>query len=161
MRFVCTTRVRVCMYACTHVAYLLACTCMYARVAYSKQCGPKMKRATSVRAFGGKKQRLARCGSLPELFASHGSVGGTGPLDGDAEVDVLLELWSLGLMSALLLQTIAQAACLVAPRPAMKRLSHIGAEGNVRGNAGTSSSRHQRWVSTCSTYALIFFTFWI
>ena len=94
-----------------------------------------MKRATSVRAFGGKKQRLARCGSLPELFASHGSVGGTGPLDGDAEVDVLLELWSLGLMSALLLQTIAQAACLVAPRPAMERLSHIGAEGNVRGNA--------------------------
>ena len=27
-------------------------------------------------------------------------VGGTGPLDGDAEVDVLLELWSLGLMRA-------------------------------------------------------------
>ena len=99
-----------------------------------------MKRGMSLRGLGGKKQRLPRISDpsgslLTGPSASHGSVGGTGPLDGDAEVDVLLELWSLGLMSALILQTIANAACKVAPRPAMERLSHIGAAGNVRGNA--------------------------
>ena len=75
-----------------------------------------MKRqASSIRAFNGKHQRLARAlpmGALASQASGSGEpvlVGGltVGPLDGDAEVDVLLELWSLGLMSAILLQTVA------------------------------------------------------
>ena len=58
-----------------------------------------------------------------------------GPLDGDAEVDVLSELRSLGLMSAILLQTIAQAACQVAPRPATEALARIGTSGDFSANA--------------------------
>ena len=73
-----------------------------------------MKRqASSIRAFGGKHQRSARAlptGALASQASGSGEpvlVGGltAGPLDGDAEVDVLLGLWSLGLMSAILLQT--------------------------------------------------------
>ena len=65
-----------------------------------------MKRGMFLRGLGGKKQRLA-CISDPSgslltgPSASHASVGGTGPLYRDPEVDVLLELWSLGHMSAL------------------------------------------------------------
>ena len=93
-----------------------------------------------MRDLGGKKQRLARISDssgslLTGPSGSHELVGGTGPLDGDAEVDVLLELWSVGLMSAILLQTVAIAACAVAPRPAMERLSRIGAAGNFTNNA--------------------------
>ena len=58
-----------------------------------------------------------------------------GPLEGDAEVDVLLELWSPGLVSATLLRTIAQAACQVAPRPAMEALARIGTSGDFSANA--------------------------
>jgi len=111
------------------------------------EVGPVQRSASLRIGFGGKKQRLARIpdadlarragqGSTPRGIPSFAvGAASSGPLDGDAEVDVLLELWSLGLMSALLLQTIANAACKVAPRPAMERLSHIGSGGNVRGNA--------------------------
>ena len=50
-------------------------------------------------------------------------------------LNVLLELWSLGLMSAILLQTIAQAACQVAPRPPMEALARIGTSGDFSANA--------------------------
>ena len=102
-----------------------------------------MKRRSTHWGSGGKHQRLARAvvtaavaaraaGSqdpvIPETL--HAS-----PLDGDAEVNVLLELWSLGLMSAVLLQSIAAAACVVAPRPTMRNLAKIGAAGAFQGNA--------------------------
>eukprot|EP00974_Lingulodinium_polyedra_P040493 3889142-Lingulodinium_polyedra.AAC.1 len=77
-----------------------------------------MKRRSSFWGVGGKHQRLARAaltaGALasgsqdpivPELFENKG------PLEGYPEVEVLLELWSLGLVSAILLQTVAAAAC--------------------------------------------------
>ena len=99
-----------------------------------------MKSRHSLRAFGGKHQRLARAVATAAVAA--GAAGSqdpiipealrAGPLDGDAEVDVLLELWALGLMSVVLLQTIAAAACKVAPRPAMATLAKIGAPGIVR-----------------------------
>jgi hypothetical protein len=56
-------------------------------------------------------------------------------LDGDDEVDTLLELWALGLLSATLLQVIAASACNVAPRPQMQILSNIGSQVAHHGKA--------------------------
>ena len=62
---------------------------------------------------GGKHQKLARLALVASGVVSHASgsevpvLPARGPLDGDAEVDTLLELWSLGLLSAITLQTIA------------------------------------------------------
>ena len=50
---------------------------------------------------------------------------GRGPLDGDPEVDKLIELWSLGVLAAKTLREIAAAAMLVAPRPAMGELASL------------------------------------
>ena len=46
----------------------------------------------------------------------------------------MLELWGLGLTSAVVLQSIASAACRVAPRAPMQALAEIGANGNILGN---------------------------
>ena len=46
---------------------------------------------------------------------------------------MLLELWALGLMSALVLQSIAAAACRVAPRLPMEALASMGASGGHKG----------------------------
>ena len=96
-----------------------------------------MKRRHTLLGSGGKPQRLARV--VVTTVVAAGAAGSQGPvipeavraspLDGDAEVHVLLELWSLGLMSVVLLQSIAAAACEVAPRPAMRNLAKIGAAG--------------------------------
>ena len=40
-----------------------------------------------------------------------------GPLDGEKEVELLIELWALGLVAARTIRDIAVAAHLVAPRP--------------------------------------------
>ena len=92
-----------------------------------------MKRTKSMLPRGGKHQRLARAASPGCAILS--DAGNSMPLHGDPEVDVLLELWSLGLMSALTLQVIASAACKVAPRPNMEALASIGAAGGAPGNA--------------------------
>ena len=79
--------------------------------------------------LGGKHQRLKRARlTPPPAPGPAGSSTGPvrGPLDGDPEVDVLLELWSLGLLSAKLLKDIAKGAMLVAPRPAMQALASLG-----------------------------------
>ena len=101
-----------------------------------------MKRqASSIRAFGGKHWLVGLpMGALASQASGSGEpvlVGGltVAPLDGDDEVEVLLELWSLGLMSAILVQTTAQAACQVAPRPAMEALARIGTSGDFSANA--------------------------
>ena len=78
----------------------------------SRACFAMKRQPSSIRAFGGKHQRLARAlpmGALASQASGNGEpvlVGGltVAPLDGDDEVDVLLELWSLGLMSAILLR---------------------------------------------------------
>ena len=77
---------------------------------------------------GGKHQRLQRArvdhvGPLPAAGSASGPR--LGPLDGDPEVDVLIELWSLGVLSAKTLRTIATAAVKVAPRPAMCELASL------------------------------------
>lgn len=58
----------------------------------------------------------------------------SGMLDGDPEVDVLLELFCLGLISAGSLQEIGHAANLVAPRPQMRCLASLGTCGTHRNN---------------------------
>ena len=90
---------------------------------------------------GGKHQKLARLALVAGGVVSNASGSDLpmlpvrGPLDGDAEVDTLLELWAMGLLSAITLQMIASSACKVAPREQMVELSRIGTEGVWRGNA--------------------------
>ena len=85
---------------------------------------------------GGKHQRLVRArarveggaassGVAPLLSSGPPSGSRLGPLDGDPEVDVLIELWSLGSLSAKTLHTIAKAAVKVAPRPTMSELASL------------------------------------
>ena len=84
-----------------------------------------------LRFQGGKHQRLIRARLAEEGTAS--SSGNPlvdvhqGPLDGDPEVDVLLELWSLGLLSATSLRAIGQGAMQVAPRACMRSLATLSA----------------------------------
>ena len=92
---------------------------------------------------GGKHQKLARVVASGGGHSQASSSGvlfdpcqhGHGPLGQDPEVDTLLELWSLGILSAVILQTTAASACLVAPRPPMEALAQIGSNGGARGNA--------------------------
>lgn len=58
----------------------------------------------------------------------------SGMLDGDPEVDVLLELCCLGLISAGSLQDMGHAAQFVAPRPQMRCLASLGTCGTHRNN---------------------------
>ena len=93
---------------------------------------------------GGKHQRLARIlaiGGMAGQGASSSEASlpqqnpGRGPLDGDDEVDALIELWALGLISATVLQMIVAAACNVAPRPQMQVLKALGTSGIHANNA--------------------------
>ena len=62
-------------------------------------------------------------------------------LDGDREVETLLELWALGLLSAATLCTIAIAANISAPRPQMTALAGIGAQGTWTRNCHRDLAR--------------------
>ena len=62
---------------------------------------------------GGKHQRLRRFREITQIVAEENA----GPLDGDGEVELLVELFGLGMVSANTLQQIGAAANLVAPRP--------------------------------------------
>ena len=55
-------------------------------------------------------------------------------IDGDAEVDLLCELWAIGLLSSTLLQSIAAASVLAAPRPQMQTLARLGTSGRHGSN---------------------------
>ena len=102
-----------------------------------------MKRRRTLWGSVGESQRLARVVVTAAVAAGAAGSQGLGipetlrasPLDGDAEVDVLVELWSLGLISVVLFQSIAAAACEVAPRPAMRNRAKIGTVGAFQGNA--------------------------
>ena len=103
-----------------------------------------MKRKGNIMFGGGKHQRLARIlaiGGMAGQGASSSEASlpqqnpGRGPLDGDDEVDALIELWALGLISATVLQMIAAAACNVAPRPQMQVLKALGTSGIHANNA--------------------------
>ena len=87
---------------------------------------------------GGKHQRLVRA-RLGTATASTGPASSNnatpqGPLEGDAEVDVLLELWALGILSASMVQYIAAAANKAAPRPQMATLAGLGTHGAWKAN---------------------------
>ena len=97
---------------------------MHKSVDVSGSSAEKMKRPRL--GIGGKHQRLARAGvgasssrTAPSHRGDAGPVLRPGPLDGDPEVDKLVELWSLGVITAKTVHEIAAAAVLVAPRPAM------------------------------------------
>ena len=62
-------------------------------------------------------------------------------LDGDREVETLLELWALGLLSAVTLCTIAIAANISAPRPQMTALAGIGTQGTYSNNCHRDLAR--------------------
>lgn len=62
---------------------------------------------------------------------------GQGPLQGDPEVELLIELWTMGVLPAYMLQRIGAAACLIAPRPQMRALANLGAEGRYPANAAS------------------------
>ena len=91
-----------------------------------------MKRRLSLWGGGGKHQRLARAVALGTLAGPLSNNNeplvpetlGCEPLDGDDEVDTLLELWALGVLSATLLQVVAASARNVSPRPQMQILSN-------------------------------------
>eukprot|EP00969_Alexandrium_andersonii_P257024 11363374-Alexandrium_andersonii.AAC.1 len=97
-----------------------------------------MSVASAVRLFrarrGGKRQRLAASGLAS---GSRGVLDGSsqaGPLDGDPEVETLVELWSVGLLSAVTLQQIAASSQKAAPREAMRHLAELGTSGARPGN---------------------------
>ena len=59
---------------------------------------------------------------------------GAGPLDGDAEVELLCELWAIGSIPAHVLQQIGEAAVVSSPRPQMSALAALGSHGAYKGN---------------------------
>ena len=69
----------------------------------------------------------------------------SGPLDGDVEVELLVELWSMGLISAVVLSQIGVAANIAAPRPQVAALAKIGRRRNICRQCSSGSdtpSRH-------------------
>ena len=90
----------------------------------------------------GKRQRLnfASRALDPGVHPERTRVG-AGPLDGDPEVDKLLELFALGLLSATTIRDIAGAAVQVAPRPQMNVLAALGTEGRHSNNIHRELSR--------------------
>ena len=70
------------------------------------------------------------------------AIAGPGPLDGDPEVEALVELWSLGQISASVLQQIAQAAVQVSPRRQMQALASTGTGGQYPANITRDLRRH-------------------
>ena len=87
---------------------------------------------------GGKRQRLRIAFRAQELGQplgrARGSNAGGGSLDGDVEVDTLVELFALGLLSATTVREIAAAAIIVAPRPQMATLAALGTSGRHKNN---------------------------
>ena len=69
---------------------------------------------------------------------------GPGPLDGDAEVEALVELWAVGLLSASVLQQIGAAAHIAAPRPQMEVLARLGHFGRYTNNISRDLRGHLR-----------------
>ena len=92
---------------------------------------------------GGKHQKVARARQHVDAASSSGLAPAgrgeqtRGPLEGDAECDVLVELWSLGLLNAKMLRDIGRAAMISAPRPQMGHLASL-----------TDGHLHQTYVST-------------
>ena len=83
---------------------------------------------------GGKRQRLARgLQHNTGRDAGHSRVYQS-PLFGDEEVDLLLELFALGLLPASTLQQICAAADRVASRPQTKLVASLGAQGRHANN---------------------------
>ena len=96
-----------------------------------------MKRSSLWQVSGGKHQRLARASVAPPpppAPAGGSNVLGArrGLMAADPEADLLIELWSLGLLSAKCIAEVAKAAMLVAPRPAMENLASLGNKNHHR-----------------------------
>ena len=85
---------------------------------------------------GGKHQRFTELRA--QSSAPEADVGGL--LEGDAELELLIELWALGLMAATALQMIAAAALQAKPRAPMSALASVGATGGNLENVLTSSA---------------------
>ena len=84
-------------------------------------------------ARGGKRQRLAR--ALREhVAAAAPAASSQGPLDGDDEVEALVELFALGIISSRTVQELASAAQRMAPRPQMATLAGLGVSGAIQRN---------------------------
>ena len=66
--------------------------------------------------------------------AGHTELWRQGSLDGDAEVELLCELWALGVISARTLQRIGAAAMVTAPCPQMQALAGLGTAGEFENN---------------------------
>ena len=78
---------------------------------------------------GGERQRLRRWAlakPLAKPLARPGRPSIEGPLDGDKEVELLIELWTLGLVAARTIRDIAAASHAMAPRPQTLALSIMG-----------------------------------
>ena len=58
-----------------------------------------------------------------------------GGLDGDPESELLVELWSMGMLPAVWVQAIAAASNAAAPRPQMGLLADLGSAGQYRCNS--------------------------
>ena len=84
---------------------------------------------------GGKRQRLARADALTRESGPSAAAfpSRRGPLEGDEEVEMLVELFALGLMSATAVRDIAATAQRMAPRPQMEALASLGPIGHLFG----------------------------
>ena len=102
----------------------------------------QMKRRAPFRS-GGKWQRLLYAQATRQPVGPLQD-GPSGLLDGDPEVDVLLELWALGQISGPTLQQIGQAANAAAPRPQIQTLSRLGGGGDNPGSIHRDLERKLR-----------------
>ena len=81
---------------------------------------------------GGGSKRSGSCGCA--LSRRH--------LDGDAEVELLIELWALGLMAATTSQMIGAAAMWAAPRAPMSAVASMGGTSGSLDNAHRDLERN-------------------
>ena len=107
-----------------------------------------MKRHPFLR--GGKWQRLRTVQAQPSEPGPSSTNRPGGPLHGDPEVDLLLELWALGIISGPTLQQIGKAANAAAPRPQVETLSRLGGEEPIQGLYTGTMCGSLTWIPTLS-----------
>ena len=85
---------------------------------------------------GGKRQRLRHAFREAAGGPSSGAEASTqhGPLEGDEEVELLIEYFALGILSAAAVRDICAASNRVSPRPQAEALASLGGSGSVRSN---------------------------
>ena len=79
-----------------------------------------------------RRRSLLRRG-VPQLADREAGAREPGPLEGDPEAELLVELWAMGVLPAVRIQTIAASSVLSAYRPQMDVLAGLGNGGRNPG----------------------------